>query len=30
MEELLFKKSYNCKSITGLKVMCKVIVGFKY
>ena len=27
MEELLSKKSYYCKPITGLKMSCKCILG---
>ncbi len=27
MEELLCKKSYYCKQITGLKMNCKSILG---
>ena len=27
MEELLCKKSYYCKQITGLKMSCKSILG---
>ncbi len=30
MEELLQKKYYYCKSITGLKINCKLISGFSY
>ncbi len=30
MEELLQKKSYYCKVVTGLKYKCKLITGFKY
>lgn len=27
MEELLYKKPYHCKSIIGLKISCKPILG---
>jgi hypothetical protein len=29
MEELLCKKSYYCKPITGLKMSCKSILGLR-
>ncbi len=30
MEELLPEKTNHCKRITGLNLMCKFVVGFKY